>query len=186
MCEYVTASLAIASIAAGYAAQRQQVQRQSKYQNEMYSKNAESALNNYYAAQKQLGIRAQQDEISTSEEAALARSVALTDRSTAEVMAGESGVTGNSIQSLFSSYDAIDAANQMKISRNQKWRIAQANEDAKSARAQTQSAISSATPQPLSLPSLLQAGLQIGAVGAGSYERYQERKRQESIAGMRS
>lgn len=178
MCEIMTA-LAIGGFAAsaasagvGYAAQSQAAEDQAKYQNEMYSETAKSAIGNYYGQVRQSQFADQQNVAATGIQAEQNRIAALQARSSARVAAGESGVSGTSVDQLMLDYNRAEAGNMSNLQTNLYWQRAQQGEELKAAQAEAKSRVAGATPGPVRLPSILATGLQIASAGINSAVSY--------------
>lgn len=178
MCDFITPTVlavgALASSAAAtgvsYVAQSQAANDQAKYQNEMYSQTANSAVNNYYSTIRQTQNADQQNVAATGVQAGQNSIAALQAQASARAASGESGATGNSTDILMSDYARAASGNMANLQTNLAWQRAQQHEQLLGAQAQAKSQIAGAAPAPVRLPSMLAAGLQIGsaAVNAGS------------------
>ncbi len=160
MCSIALAGLALGAGSAGasFLGQRQQAKQQIEYQKKA------SAAERKRAKQEQLSIRMRQGQ----EQEATAREVnEITNKAreasaTAMVSAGESGVSGLSVDALLNDYSRQEAAYRMGITRQQEMKDVQtglALTDAGFRTVNNQIGIN----RPVSKPSFLEGALSIGS-----------------------
>lgn len=175
MCEPTTialASLAVGAAAAGaqYKAQSDQASSASKYQNSRYRSVSAAAQENYKRAVNTTITREAEEVAAASGQAVSANIAAAKGRGSAVASAGARGVGGATVDELFAEYDAIGGMNQAAVQTNLGWRLRQINESRAGLQADANGQITSATPLPISTPSLLGLGLNLGssALNAGT------------------
>jgi len=161
MCDPIsiaTTAIGAASAAAQYSGQRQQAKQQMAYQRQA------SIAEQKRAQQEQMSIRMRQGQ----EQEATAREVnEITNKAreasaTALVSAGESGVSGLSVDALLNDYSRQEAAYRMGITRQQEMKDVQtglALTDAGFRTVNNQIGIN----RPVSKPSFLEGALSIGS-----------------------
>ena len=174
MCNLALAGLALGAGSAGasFLGQRQQAKQQMAYQRQA------SIAEQKRAPQEQMSIRMRQGQ----EQEATAREVnEITNKAreasaTALVSAGESGVSGLSVDALLNDYSRQGAAYRMGITRQQEMKDVQtglALTDAGFRTVNNQIGIN----RPVSKPSFLEGALSIGSSGLSGYRSGLDLKR---------
>lgn len=174
MCNLALAGLALGAGSAGasFLGQRQQAKQQMAYQRQA------SIAEQKRAPQEQMSIRMRQGQ----EQEATAREVnEITNKAreasaTALVSAGESGVSGLSVDALLNDYSRQEAAYRMGITRQQEMKDVQtglALTDAGFRTVNNQIGIN----RPVSKPSFLEGALSIGSSGLSGYRSGLDLKR---------
>lgn len=198
MCEPATLSLAlgglaiVSSVASGitsYVGQQQQANAQAAYQaqlmqarNQEIMENSRLAQESYLRQVQQLNLRQTQEDEKASQEIQQTQIEAAQARARTRVAAGEAGISGLSVDSLFRDFYMQEDIFKESVRRNREFGRLQSQEDAKGFRAQAEGRIASIrpyVPEPIVRPSFLGAALQIAtdtaARGAGladQYDRY--------------
>ena len=181
MCEPATISLALGGLAivtsaatgiASYVGQSRQAQADAAYQtqlaqarNQEILENARLANEAYLRQSEQLNLRQQQESEQASQNIQKGQIDAAKQRATARVAAGEAGVSGLSVESLFADYYRQEDVFKESVRRNREFSHLQAEEDKKGFRAQAEGRIAQVRPylaQPVTHPSLMGTVLQIG------------------------
>lgn len=187
--------LAIATSAAtgivSYIGQSQQAEVQANYQaqlvqarNQEILENARLAQESYLQQAHQLNLRQQQEDERASQSIQQTRQEAAQARAITRVAAGESGVTGLSVDSLLRDFYRQEDSFNESVRRNRDFSRLQNQEDMKGLRAQAQgrvAAVQPYMPEPIIRPNLLGSALQIvtdmsvrGANLSNQYRRYKE------------
>ncbi len=143
-------------------------------QNRMYQENAQRANQNardqMFATQQRM-LQEQEagaaEKIDTMKEARAAKA-------TATVAAGESGVSGLSVDALLSEFDGRAASYNDRVDQNTDWTMNQLNAEMKGIRANAEDRINSV--QRAAKPSFWDAGLRIAGAGLDSYNGYTQRQ----------
>jgi hypothetical protein len=166
MCDPVT--MAVASAGVGFMADRQQgkaMEQQQNYQNEIARKNAMQQM-----ASEELRIRQVSDSART--DIAQAKKKVRVEKAKAMADAGESGVSGNSVDALYRDYMREEGEYQNAVLNNLAGELVQHNQNMKSIQIGQQANSTSVTKFNPML-SLASRGLQAG----GSYFDYQSQRK---------
>lgn len=158
------AAVSIAGAAAQHAAQQSQANAAGKYQNKRYNAVSEEALGSYGRDLSQLSLRDQQESVASAQAAGHNRMEADATVGTISNRAAAAGVSGKSVNAAINEFRVIEWENDFNIWRNRAWQSAQIETNKQASRANAQSRISGAAPQPIQQPS--SAGLVIAA-GSG-------------------
>jgi hypothetical protein len=164
MCDVIggtMAALSIASSGVSYYAQSEAANEQADYQNRMYSENGRIALENYFSGIGELNARAFQERAAASQEAVGIQDRIAAARATSAVIAGEAGVTGNSVTLLIQEFSRIENEANLDLQTNLQWQEDQRAAEMKALQAQAKGQVSAATPGPVSMPSPIAAGLSL-------------------------
>lgn len=162
MCDIKTmasAALAISTSVLDYQAQDTQADAQEEY-NKQIQKNAEVAHQNDLEA---LRVQQQQDEDQAEEEIFQNQVAARQARSRAKTAAGESGVTGLSVDALLADFERQEANFKDAVTANLANRDQQRRLEENSALTRYQSRVNSR--QPVSRPSLTGTALNLASQG---------------------
>jgi hypothetical protein len=183
MCEPISATaaavlsgLAIVTSAVsgivGYVGQQQQANQQAAYQaalvqqrNQQIAQNQQFAQQSYLQQANQVNFRQQQEAEKASQAIQVTQVDALQAKATARVTAGESGVSGLSVENLLADFDRQNAIYQGSVRRNLDFSRQQSQEDIKGLRAQAEGRyqeIQPYLPEPITRPSFLGTALSIG------------------------
>ena len=159
---------------AQYKAAADQAKQQSDFQNRQYVETADNAVTAYRRGINQLLIREDQETEAAFQEArAAALETASQKASTRNAMVA-AGLSGNSAQDVFNEYDRVEADNQLVIDTNLRMTRSQLREQMAGLRADAQSRISAAAPQPVNRPSRFAALLNVGASGLAAANVYRQ------------
>ena len=166
MCSIALAGLALGagSAAASYAGQRQQAKQQARYQAQASAAERQRALQEH----RSIRMREAQEQTARNTEIQRIAQKAKEARSTATVSAGESGVTGLSVDALLDAYTQQEAQ-----------QIARLNQQGEMSDLQTGLALTDAgfrsqnrlinINRPINRPSFLTAALDAGSRGLSGY-----------------
>ncbi|MGR9178449.1 virion core protein, T7 gp14 family [Rhizobium leguminosarum] len=139
-------------------------------QNKLYRQNAARANQN---ARDQM-FQTQQRMLQEQEKAGAEEADNLRDareaKATATVAAGESGVSGLSVDALLAEFDGRAATANDRIDQNTDWTLSQLNNEMKGIRSNAEDRINSV--QRAAKPSFFDAGLRIAGKGIDSYNDY--------------
>lgn len=179
MCEPLSIAatgLAIAGQVAGAKAEADRAKAVAEYQNKRYTDNAGAATTAYLDDISRLQIRQNQEN-----EAAVQRSFGISRQyqraaGTIATTAAARGVSGESVQNLLDDFQRLEAENQFAIQRNRAIREDQMYAQMRGLYADAQSRISRAAPRPVSGPSNLALGLQVGGSVLGGLDDYHRRQ----------
>ncbi len=158
------------STAVGYVGQ----QEAADAQDEAYEQNRQNALNAFADKQRDLNTRAIQEQEAAANkkfENNLDRRAA---QATAMVAAGESGVSGLSVDALFNDLGSRTARANANIDSNTDYTLQQLESEKRGQTYQTVDRINSVKRG--QQPSLIDAGLRIAAAGVSSYDSYSRRQ----------
>ena len=167
MCDataFLTAGMAITD----HMAQSQQ----AKMQNAMWAQNRVNAISSMRDQYQQTQLRMQQESQATSHEIQQRQNMMLREKATANVMAGEAGVTGLSVGRIFREIGGVASTDIGTLHTNRDTTLAQLSEEMKGQRAGTINQINSV--QRGNSPSGLGTLLRIGAAGVGGWDRHAE------------
>ena len=146
----------------------------AEQQNQLYRDNAaranQSARDQMFQTQQRM---LQEQEAAASEKIDTSRE-ARAAKATASVAAGESGVTGLSVDALMREFDGRAAEANDRIDQNTEWSMTQLNNEMKGIRANTEDRINSV--QRAAKPSFWDAGLRIAGAGLDSYSSSKNRQ----------
>ena len=171
MCEAMTmmaASFAISAVTTvtDYIAQAQQTQQH----NQMVQQNQEAAQANLRQEYTAVQTRQIQEQDAASVEKQAVASEARAARATALVSAGESGVSGLSVDALLADIYGKEATYKDRVSQNTGFTTQNLTAEMAGLRAKAQDRINGI--QPMNGPSPLAAALKIGGAALGSYDQY--------------
>ena len=158
----VIAGVAIASAVASIYAQQQQ----SKMTNATYKQNADNARTAQLNAYEQAGVANSQQYQQATQAATDNALSAARARATATAAAGDSGVAGNSIDSIVNDISRQEGNNYATINTNRDWAVEQARLQGQGIQAQAASQINGA-PRAYFNPAI--GLLQVGAAGVQGY-----------------
>lgn len=173
MCDPITLTtlaISVASSAAGFVSEMQGAAAQTQYaeQNKVNARVAyEDTTRAINEQQSQALEAAAADKFDTALEARSARA-------TNAVAAGESGISGNTVDGLMRDIYAQQGRYEDRINENTDWSIAQLQQQKRGAGAQMVDRTNAV--QPGQKPSFLNLGLKIAAAGIDSYGSYQKSK----------
>ena len=156
----------------GYMGQQQQANQQAAYQaalvqqrNQQIYQNQRLAQESYLQQAQQVNLRQQQEGEKASQAIQSTQVDALQAKATARVAAGESGVSGLSVENLLADFDRQNAIYRGSVRRNLEFSRQQSQEDIKGLRAQAEGRyqeIQPYLPEPIARPSFLGTALSIG------------------------
>lgn len=181
MCPVTSTTLALASLAvttAGavttYVGQTQQADAQAKHQQNLMDQTQENADKAYRQEVSQINRRVIEEQDAAGSKLTENAIGAAKARSRARVSAGESGVSGLSVDALMADFSRQEQKYRYGVQSNLKRTTDQAQMEKKGAATRGQSRVNSAfsSTRPISKPSFLQPALQIGAGGLDTYDRY--------------
>ncbi len=162
-CDPVSASLMVASAAAGFVAQQQQADDARKQYNEM----GENARVNYNRMVGDAAAQTNQEAAAASQQALQERANALEAQGAVNSVTAERGITGNSVQGLLDEYSQLESRSVNDIRTNLQWGKEQQTRQLESARAGIISQLNQAKPgrgpSPLAAALNLAGGLAQGA-----------------------
>jgi len=164
-----TAAASLAAPIYSYVAQSQAASAQAEYQQQMYAANQKIAEQSLLSQYSDISRRQQQEQEKASQEMRAISSQAEMARSTASVSAIESGVAGISVDSLINDYYRKEAQYIESTQRQLRGTMFQLERSKEGLRANYQGQVLSMLPQPVTQPSLLATGLQLGSNAAGLY-----------------
>jgi uncharacterized protein HemX len=175
MCSIALAGLALGAGAAGasFIGQRQQAKAQSAYQRQASIAERQRALQE----QRSIRMRQGQEQEATNREINEMSKKAREAVSTAQVSAGESGVSGLSVDALLQDYENQSLAYNMGLTRQQEMRDVQtglALTDAGFRTVSNQIGIN----RPVSKPSFLEGALSVASSGLSGYRTGLEIKKE--------
>ncbi len=143
-------------------------------QNRLYAENAARATRNAQDQQFQTQQRMLQEQIAAGNDKIDIEREARAAKATAIAAAGESGVSGLSVDALLAEFDGRAAEGKSRIDQNTDWTMTQLNNEMKGIRANAEDRINSV--QRAAKPSFFDAGLRIAGVGIDSYTASEDRK----------
>jgi hypothetical protein len=143
-------------------------------QNRMYAENAARANQRARDQMFQTQQRMLQEQASTANEKIDVQREARAAKATAMTAAGESGVSGLSVDALLAEFDGRQAEYEDRIDQNTEWTLTQLNNEMKGIRSNAEDRINSV--QRAAKPSFFDAGLRIAGAGLNSYNSYEDRK----------
>jgi hypothetical protein len=156
----------------GYAGQQQQANQQAAYQaalvqqrNQQISENQRLAQQSYLQQANQVNLKQQQEGEAASQAIQSTQIDALQAKARARVAAGESGLSGLSVENLLADFDRQDAVYRDSVRHNLQYSRLQSQEDIKGLRAQAEGRyqeIQPYLPEPITRPSFLGTALSIG------------------------
>lgn len=160
-----TLVMGVGSAVANYAAQGSAAKQQAEFQNRRYAQTAQASLAAYRRGVNQLLIRDSQEVSAFTREAETAKRAVGSQKATARSVMSAAGLAGNSVNQLLAEFDRLDADNELALGTNLSIRRQQLRESMEGLRADAQSRISAATPQPVSSPSPFALALDLGSAG---------------------
>jgi hypothetical protein len=143
-------------------------------QNRMYAENAARANQSARDQMFQTQQRMLQEQASAANEKIDVQREARAAKATAMTAAGESGVSGLSVDALLAEFDGRQAEYEDRIDQNTEWTMTQLNNEMKGIRSNAEDRINSV--QRAAKPSFFDAGLRIAGVGLDSYNAYSNRQ----------
>ena len=156
----------------GYAGQQQQANQQAAYQatlvqqrNQQIAENQRLAQQSYLQQANQFNFKQQQEAEKASQAIQTTQVDALQAKARARVAAGESGVSGLSVENLLADFDRQDAVYRDSVRHNLQYSRLQYQEDIKGLRAQAEGRYQEMQPylpEPITRPSFLGTALSIG------------------------
>ncbi|WP_067516908.1 virion core protein, T7 gp14 family [Endozoicomonas ascidiicola] len=168
MCDPVSIAVASMAMAGGSAIASHQAQsNQAKVQDALYEQNK---VNSYASMRNQyLGIQNRQSqEMEAASQQVQQRTLqAMEDQATANVAAGEAGVSGFSVERVLQDMGASASRDISTIEQNRDWTMSQLTEEAKGIATQTQSRINGVS-QGVK-PSPWATAFQLGGAAVNSY-----------------
>jgi hypothetical protein len=172
----LAASLAIsaASAGAGAAAQQKAADATNSYQTAQYTATSKAALSAYQRNITQAATESSQEATSAGDQATTLHNQAGQVAGTIALSAAERGVTGNSIEALFSDLARVESQDRFNIATNLGWSQAQIQESLFGSQATNQNRITQATPNPVAGANYLAAGLTFGSQALTSYGNYKK------------
>lgn len=147
---------------------------EAENQNRIYRENAARA--NKAAQEEAFAVNQrmlQEQEAAAAQKADVYRE-ARAARATAEVGAGESGVSGLSVEGLLREFDGRAASQTDRIDQQTEWTLQQLQEQKRQIRAQAEDRINSV--QRAARPSFFSTGLKIAGTGLNFYNEYKNPK----------
>ena len=143
-------------------------------QNRLYAENAARATRNAHDQQFQTQQRMMQEQVAAGNEKIDIERDARAAKAKATAAAGESGVSGLSVDALMAEFDGRAAEGKDRIDQNIEWTLTQLNNEMKGIRANAEDRINSV--KRASKPSFFDAGLRIAGAGIDAYTASEERK----------
>jgi hypothetical protein len=164
----ISAATGIASAGVSYAGARRQAKAQAAYQ----AQAAAAALQKKAYQRTTAQIEAQQQKVAVAEEKGLVRKKTEADLSTARVAAGESGVSGVSVQHLMDDLRRQQAARLTGLTKQEERLELRRGLGLRQIELASQQELIGIR-QPISKPSGLGAGLKMLQAGLGAFNMYQ-------------
>lgn len=143
-------------------------------QNRMYAENAKRANQNARDQMFQTQQRMLQEQEAAANEKIDVEREAREAKATAFTAAGESGVSGLSVDALMAEFDGRAVEHSDRVDQNTEWTLTQLNNEMKGIRFNAEDRINSV--QRAAKPSFFDAGLRIAGVGLDSYNSFEDRK----------
>lgn len=165
-------AVSAAASASAYVAQEKAAKANAKYESNMYSATAQSANTNYQQTISQTNLATYQTDTAERQQAIDNSQAINSAKASTVVQEGEAGVAGNTLSQLLGNFDRIHAQNNFTLNTNQDWRQQQTQQNLLAARANAANQITSATPHPVQMPSILATALQIGSSAYSAYDNY--------------
>jgi len=163
-------ALSAASAVVGYQAQQQQYEAQQQYYKNNREAANKAAVNTYASNQN----RALQERAAASQELQKTNTDALRARSTAEVAAGEAGVTGLSVDALIADYYGQEGRYERTLDNNYQMNADYLRGEMDATQAQAEGRINSV--EQGQKPSFADAAIRILGGGLEAYGGYQRAK----------
>jgi hypothetical protein len=155
------------------AMQHQQASMQAKMQTQMYHQNRANSITALSDAYTTTGIRAGQEAQAASEAVVERNRQAMMQAATANVAAGEAGVTGISVDRIMGNILGMAGRDNATTMQNLRWTQQQLARENVAHRATAINRINSVTPG--IKPNALATAFQIGAAGLNAYTGYTQR-----------
>lgn len=155
--------LSAGSAIASYNGQSQAAKSQAEYQNSMYTANAKNVTASYLNALNQSGLGDQQQAAQASQAATENVKAGMRAVGTTNAVAAGAGVEGNSVDQLLADFKRQETVNGKSLETSLEWQRQQSTENRKALQAQGQGQITSATPQPVNMPSPTALALNLGS-----------------------
>lgn len=165
-------ALQLGGVAAGFAGQSAQAEEARRVQNARYLQTSRAAEANFNRAISQTARQQGQIRAAASDQAMSASLDNLVQQGQARAAFGSTGNTGNSASALFRAFEAQQGRDRNNIRTNMQGDLQASFDRLEEFRAQQQSRINSALPQPVSSPSMLSALFQAGGIAASGYSDY--------------
>ena len=179
MCDAMTMAIASFGMQAGGAVlDYQQGVQNAKMQDAMFNQNRLNALHAMRMDSQQTQLRMQQEGIAAGEAIFDNHLQTMQNLSTANVAAGESGVTGISVARLMNNIKAVGGRETINIMTNRDWNVGQLNHQLHGIRDNTIGRINSVARGVK--PSALATALRIGQAGLSAHGQYKEAKAREA------
>jgi hypothetical protein len=166
-------SMAVTSFTIGAAQQVMSygaAKNNAAQQTAFYEQNRRNAIMSASLEQQQLDLRRTQEEAKASEESFDAMLEIRKRKATAEVAAGEAGITGLSVDGLLRDFDVAAGRTSDRIQANTEMTTQQLSLEKQGVRARMNDRINSVRPG--TQPSGLALGLGIAAQGVDAYSKY--------------
>jgi len=160
-----TAAISAASTATSAIAKNQQAEAQAQHQQQVFQRNKERALEARTQKVFMENLRQQQEAQAASQRIQKTERQAAEARSRARVAAGESGVSGRSVDALLADFYQQEAEFRSAVQHNLQLSDRQSEARKDSLVTQQEGRVAAAQPQPVQRPNFLGAALQIGATG---------------------
>jgi hypothetical protein len=170
-------AISAASSVAGYMGQVQQAEQQNQLYRENAQRANENAKQQYYDTQQRMF---QEQAAAAADKADVARD-GRDARATAVVAAGESGVSGLSVDGLLAEFYGREATYNDRIDQQTEWTMDQYNREMRGVKANAEDRIASV--QRAAKPTFFDAGLRILGGGLDAYSGYKDRQSQKSTGG---
>jgi len=165
--------LAVASFAVGAAqavAQHQMASAQAKQQNQLYEANRRNAIMAFENKQSQTNTRIAQEQEAAEAEKFDTALEARAARATNRVAAGESGISGLSVEGLARDFYGKEARYTDRIDQNTDWTVAQLGMEKKGQSYEALDRVNSV--QRAIKPSFAATGLKIAAAGIDAFSSF--------------
>ncbi|WP_189468409.1 virion core protein, T7 gp14 family [Litchfieldella qijiaojingensis] len=162
-------TMAVASAGSMYV-QHEQAEARAEYQSEMYQRNKQNSYDALAQRYGDIGERQSQEQQAAAERKEEVTRQARAQMATARVMAGESGVSGNSVDTALRDISGAAARDRSTIDQNLEWTLGQLQRQKQSSRTGTVNRINSV--QPGQKPSNLALGLGAASSAAQGYMQY--------------
>ena len=165
-------TMSVATTAVSFMGQQQQANAQNAMAARRQELGTARALENYANQSRQARDRQLQEREAAAQEINTVHREARRRTATAQVAAGEGGVTGASLTHLMNDFHRKDLEFATNVNRNLQFREANIEDQLESIRSGTQGQIENLMYMPTPQPSFLGAGLRIGSSVLGAYAQY--------------
>lgn len=163
------ATMAITSAGSMYM-QHEQAEAQADYQDTMYQRNRENSYDALSQRYGDIGTRQSQEQQAASERKEEVTRKARAEMATARVMAGESGVSGNSVDMALRDISGAAARDRSTVDQNLEWTLGQLQRQKTSSQTNAKNRINSV--QPGQEPSDSALGIGLVNTAAQGYMQY--------------